>query len=105
MCKKRGLPVNGRPVSFENAVRNDQKRTEKEGKKTRRSIRKKKHEETINIMYSNIQGYTKKKESLSFIMEELDCDLCLLAETMTRNVKLKGCRCFTARWKKQWHVF
>ena len=47
-------------------------------------------------MYSNIQGYTKKKESLSFIMEELDCDLCLLAETMTRNVKLKGSRCFTA---------
>ena len=30
-------------------------------------------------------------------MEELDCDICLLAETMTRSVKLEGCRCITAR--------
>ena len=95
MCKKRGLPVNGRPFSLKNFTINDQKGTEKESKKIRRSIRKKKQEETINIIYSNIQGYTKKKESLSYIMEELDCDLCLLAETMTRNIKLKGCRCIT----------
>ena len=80
---------------MDNSIANDQRRSEKIGKKIRRSIRKKEHDEIINIIYSNIQGYTKKKESLSYIMDELDCDICLLAETMTRNVKLKGCRCIT----------
>ena len=46
-------------------------------------------------MYSNIQGVTKKKESLMNIMEELNVDICLLAETMTRVVTMDGCRCFT----------
>ena len=50
--------------------------------------------ETINIMYSNIQGFTKKKENLIHIMEELDCDVCLLTETMTKLVKIRNCRCF-----------
>ena len=45
-------------------------------------------------MYSNIQGVTKKKESLINIMEELNVDICLLAETMTRTFKIDGCRCF-----------
>ena len=48
-------------------------------------------------MYNNIQGITKKKDSLVYIMEELDADVCLLAETMTCNVKVEGCRCITAR--------
>ena len=47
-------------------------------------------------MYSNIQGYTKKCESLLYIMEEIDCDICLLAETMTRKIKIDGCQCITA---------
>ena len=64
-------------------------------KQIRRSIRKKKENETLAVMYSNIQGITKKKESLINIMEELDIDICLLAETLTRNVKIDGCRCFT----------
>ena len=29
--------------------------------------------------------------------EELDCDICLLAETMTSQVKVPGCRCITPR--------
>ena len=64
-------------------------------KKIRRSRVNKKQNATMNIIYSNIQGFTKKKESLIHIMEELDCDVCLLAETLTRDVKLKGCRCIT----------
>ena len=69
---------------------------DKKKKKIRRSINKKKlQNEVINIMYSNIQGFTKKKESLMHIMDELDCDICLLAETLTRSVKMKGCRCIT----------
>ena len=65
----------------------------KKRKKIRRSVAHKVKDVTINIMYSNIQGFTKKKESLSFIMDELNCDICLLAETMTRTVNVKGCRC------------
>ena len=70
----------------------------KEGKKKklRRSIRRRKDNEILNVMYSNIQGVTKKKESLVSIMEDMDVDVCLLAETMTRSVKVSGCRCFTA---------
>ena len=30
------------------------------------------------------------------IIEDLDIDVCLLAETMTRTVKIEGCRAFTA---------
>ena len=62
-------------------------------KKVRRSKKGKKQYETLKLMYSNIQGVTKKKESLLYIMEELECDICLLAETMTKNVELSGCRC------------
>ena len=54
-------------------------------KKVRRSKKGKKQYETLKLMYSNIQGVTKKKESLLYIMEELECDICLLAETMTKN--------------------
>ena len=51
----------------------------------------------LSIMYSNIQGVSKKKESLLDIMEEVDCDICLLAETMTNKVKIPGCRSVTSR--------
>ena len=64
-------------------------------KKTRRS-KKKKNTETLTIVYSNIQGLTKKKESLDVIMEELECDVCLLAETMVCKAKINGTRCITA---------
>ena len=65
----------------------------KKHKKVRRSYKKKNREQNITIMYSNIQGFTKKCNSLLYIMDELDCDICLLAETMTRKVKIDGCRC------------
>ena len=67
-------------------------------KKQRRSMKKKEKTSCshVNIIYSNIQGFTKKRESLINIMEELQCDVCLLAETMTRNIKIKECRCFTS---------
>ena len=65
--------------------------------KVRRSKKKKRNEYELKIMYSNIQGITKKKESLMDIMEEIDCDVCLLAETMTNKVKIPGCRCITSR--------
>ena len=62
-------------------------------KKVRRSRKGKKKYEILNILYSNIHGIARKKESLQYIMEELDCDICLLAETMTKTVELNGCRC------------
>ena len=65
-------------------------------KKVRRS-KKKYTIQSINIVYSNIQGFTKKKESLCCIMDELECDLCLLAETMVCKAKVIGCRCITAQ--------
>ena len=63
----------------------------------KRSRKVKRKEYVLNIMYSNIQGITKKKESLIDIMEEADCDICLLAETMTNKIKIPGCRCVTSR--------
>ena len=45
----------------------------KKRKKVRRSTRRKTENEVINIVYSNIQGVTKKKESLLHIMNELQC--------------------------------
>ena len=67
----------------------------KKRKKVRRSTRRKTENEVINIVYSNIQGVTKKKESLLHIMNELQCVICLLAETLTKYLDLKGCRCIT----------
>ena len=57
----------------------------------------KKKERVLTIMYSNIKGFTKKKESLVNIMEEIDCDLCLLVETMTCRAKINGCKSVTAK--------
>ena len=74
----------------------NESKDEKRKKRNRRSRSKKQNDTIINIVYSNIQGITKKKESLTHIMEELGCDVCLLAETMTRTIKIKDCRCFTA---------
>ena len=97
--KKRRLPVGNRHASDESAINtNISCDGEKKGKrkKIRRSVKKRKENAILNIMYSNIQGVTKKRESLVSIMEDLNVDICLLAETMTRCVKLSGCRCFTA---------
>ena len=70
---------------------------EKGRSRTRRSMKNKKNEQLLTLMYSNIQGVTKKIESLVYIMENMDCDICLLAETMTNKVKIPGCRIVTSR--------
>lgn len=49
----------------------------------------------MSIMYSNIQGVTGKKTSLLEILETLNPDICLLAETMTANFNLEGCKVIT----------
>ena len=66
-------------------------------KPIRRSMKNKRNEQLITMMYSNIQGFTKKIESLMYIMDDIDCDVCLLAETMTSKVKVPGCRVVTAK--------
>ena len=94
--RDRRVSVEFSQVEKENIVRESVDSYERiKRKKIRRSVVKRNQNTKINIMYSNIQGLTKKKESLLHIMEELDCDICLLAETLVRNVKLKGCRCIT----------
>ena len=85
------------PNEMNSKIRNEtQCCGEAKRKKIRRSVAKKTNNALVNIMYSNIQGFTKKKESLEYIMDEVDCDICLLAETMTRTIRMKGCRCITS---------
>ena len=57
----------------------------------------KRKERVLTIMYSNIQGITKKRESLIDIMDNIDCDICLLAETMTCTIKIPGNKCVTPK--------
>ena len=87
-------PVNEEELNTKNEM-NDKITKRKET--VRRSKSGKKKDCVLSIMYSNIQGITKKKESLTDIMNEIDCDVCLLAETMTNKVKIAGCRCITSR--------
>ena len=51
----------------------------------------------LRILYSNIQGFTGKKSSIQEIMQTIECDLCLLTETMTTNVKLEGMKCIPSK--------
>ena len=51
----------------------------------------------LKILYSNIQGFTGKKTSIQDIMQRVNCDVCLLTETMTTNVKIDGAKCLTAK--------
>ena len=62
-------------------------------KSARRSKKCKKLSKNIRIVYSNIQGFTRKKNSLNEILQTLDGDICLLAETMTAKVKMEGTKC------------
>ena len=54
-------------------------------------------EKKLTIMYSNVQGYTGKKDSILEIAEALGCDMCLLTETMTTNVTMAGAKCITSK--------
>ena len=51
----------------------------------------------LKILYSDIQRFTGKKTSIQDIMQIVDCDFCLLTETMTTNVKIEGLKCITAK--------
>ena len=62
-------------------------------KKCRRSLHKKEKFESVKIMYANIQGFTGKKTSLQYNMDDVGADVVLLSETMTRKVGLQGCQC------------
>ena len=68
----------------ENNVKQDTK------SKIRRSMRRDKDEYELKVLYSNIQGLSRKKISLANIIEETKTDVCLLAETMVRNAKVEG---------------
>ena len=69
----------------------------KKTKPIRRSKMNRRLLKEINLLYSNIQGFTGKKESIVDIMQRANCDICLLTETMTVNVKLNGMKCITAK--------
>ena len=69
---------------------------EKRCKPIRRSKMNLRITKEIKIMYSNIQGFIGKKTSITEMMEAVDCDICLLTETMTPNVKIDGLKCITA---------
>ena len=66
------------------------------GKKKVKGIRRagmnKRLTKNIKIMYSNIQGFTGKKSSITDIFHSIDCDVCMLVETMTTRVKIEGGR-------------
>ncbi len=49
----------------------------------------------IKMIYSNVQGFTGKKQSISEILSVLDCDICFFAETLTTNVKISGWKSIT----------
>ena len=66
-------------------------------KSIRRSRMNRRIEKKLTIMYSNVQGYTGKKDSILEIAEALGCDMCLLTETMTTNVTMAGAKCITSK--------
>ena len=76
-----------------NIVNSMSKRKHKPVRRSKMNLRVAKE---IKIVYSNIQGFIGKKTSITEIMEALECDICLLTETMTTNVKLEGLKCITA---------
>ena len=51
----------------------------------------------FTLVYSNIQGFTGKRDSIQEIRKTVDCDICLLTETMTVNVKMDGMKCITSK--------
>ena len=71
--------------------------TSNKKKKCRRSNTKKNDTRTVTIMYANIQGIRGKKTSLEHVMSTCNADIVLLAETMTRNVKIEGCKCINPK--------
>ena len=69
----------------------------KKNKPIRRARMNKRVCKEFKILYSNIQGFTGKKSSIEDIMQTMGCDICLLAETMTTNIKIDGAKCITPK--------
>ena len=69
----------------------------KKRKPIRRAKMNKRVSKNLKILYSNIQGFTGKKTSIENIMQIVNCDVCLLTETMTTNVRIDGAKCITAK--------
>ena len=65
-------------------------------KPIRRGGMSKRLSKQLKIFYSNVQGFIGKKNSILEIIQTTDCDVCMLAETMTTNVKLPGLKCITS---------
>ena len=86
----RSWSINFEAVQVKSEVKQKQKRC-------RRTKKQKNKAKKINIMYANIQGSTGKKTSLQYIMNTVEADIVLLAETMTRKVVLDGCRCIISK--------
>ena len=61
--------------------------------KCRRSKVKRNSTKTLTLMYANVQGVRGKKTSLKYVMDQVNADVVMLAETMTRKVSVDGCQC------------
>ena len=110
MCKKLLIPDGIRSINCASGCEGVPGRTrdsgsyiasisglKKKAKPIRRAGMNKRKVKQLRILYSNIQGFTGKKSSLEDIMQTVDCEVCLLTETMTNNVKVKGMKCITAK--------
>ena len=96
-------------MKYENAMKNDVRNVKHNGvdpaslgkqpkvKRIRRAKMNKRVSKELKILYSNVRGFTGKKTSIQEIIESVNCDVCLLAETMTINVKIDGMKCVTSK--------
>ena len=91
-----GKEIGNRPNDCGSTVTALRMRENKKSKPIRRGGMNKRLLKHFRIFYSNIQGFTGKKNSIRDILQTTECALCLLTETMTTNVKLEGMKCITS---------
>ena len=65
-------------------------------KRIRRAKMNRRVKNPFKILYRNIQGLPGKKDNNKEILVRSECDVCLLTETMTVNVKLHGMKSITS---------
>ena len=76
---------------YKNRLRKQNKNKNNKMKKSiRRGGKNKNMRQELNIMYSNVQGFSGKKKSLTEIFCKDEPDICLFAETMTKRTKVEG---------------
>ena len=92
------MPHNGGACVL-NGLNYTKKKSDMNEKKLKRNVRRggknRSLKEDVILIYSNIQGFTGKKDSLKEIIDKIDPDVCLFAETMTAKIKLDGCKSVT----------